>query len=195
MATEASESHVARGRILARLKQETVREHEAIEAAAVATGFLVDAGAYRRYLRAMYGFFAAIEPELERALPELAGRAKLDWLRADLVALGEVPDAVRVCPHIRPFTDRSRAFGAGYVVEGSMLGGRYILDRLRRAGVAPEARTFFTGYGPDTGARWRSFVAMLGAFAGEDGCSDAIVEGANATFLTLRGWLSRLPAA
>lgn len=142
--------------MLVRLEHETRSEHEAIEEVAVATGFLASEAAYARYLRAMHGFFAAIEPELERAMPELAGRGKLGWLAADLAALGEDPSALAVCPGVRPFVDRAAAFGAGYVVEGSMLGGRYILDRLRRANVAPHARTFFAGYGPETGARWLS---------------------------------------
>lgn len=195
MAIETRKSHVARGRILARLERETRAEHEAIEAVAVATGFMTDEQAYRRYLGAMYGFFATLEPELHRALPELEGRSKLEWLRTDLATFGDDADGLAQCSDVGMTAPRSAAFGAAYVVEGSTLGGRFILDRIGRAGVAPGARTFFAGYGASTGARWKAFVALLTEHAEGGERDEAIIAGANATFRALRLWLSRLPRA
>lgn len=191
MPPETSTRHATDLRILPRLKRETREAHLAIEAVAIATGFLEDPAAYARYLRATYGFHAAIEPKLERALPELAGRSKLAWLREDLAALGVEPDGLAREDALGPLADRAAAFGAAYVIEGSTLGGRFILARLGRSGIARGATRFFSGYGGDTGRMWRSFGDALAGFAAETGRGDAIVAGANETFDVMRAWIAQ----
>jgi heme oxygenase len=55
----------------------------------------------------------------------------------------------------------SEALGLFYVLEGSTLGGRLILRELARRGVDLADLTFLDPYGTETGARWRSFLAVL----------------------------------
>jgi len=189
---------VARPAMLALLRSDTLAAHELTERIAVGTRFLEDPAAYHRYVRATYGFYAALEPSLaaapgiEGALPDLDARRKLHLLDRDLRALGDDGAAIGSLPRCGALPELDapeRAFGCAYVVEGATLGGRYILDRVRRAGTAPEgARAFFGGYGAATGTMWRRFAGALEAFATRHD-PDAIVRGARETFAALGAWL------
>jgi heme oxygenase len=56
---------------------------------------------------------------------------------------------------------RAEALGAMYVLEGSTLGGRKILQALRRQGVSTDDLHFLDPYGKDAGVNWRVFLAIL----------------------------------
>jgi heme oxygenase len=61
-----------------------------------------------------------------------------------------------------------KAFGCLYVMEGSTLGGKIIYNILKKQlGLSDSAgASFFYGYGPATGEKWKTFGASLEAFAG-----------------------------
>lgn len=76
----------------------------------------------------------------------------------------------------------STAFALGilYVVEGSTLGGRFILKNVSKF---PELSgdqgvSYFNGYGEKTGSFWKAFLAFLSEYEQEHNCGDAIIEGA-----------------
>jgi heme oxygenase len=82
------------------------------------------------------------------------------------------------------------------VLEGSTLGGRYILAKLPPA-LAPlrgRATAFLEGYGAETGARWRAFgeiaLRAIGSAADVDAAEDEAVAGACETFARLIDWLA-----
>ena len=77
-------------------------------------------------------------------------------------------------------------------MEGSTLGGQLISKTLRGAGWAPEGGlSYFNPYGRQTAAMWSAFRTDLEAAApGLD--ADAAVQGAEATFQTLRYGLANL---
>jgi heme oxygenase len=56
---------------------------------------------------------------------------------------------------------RAEALGAFYVLEGSSLGGRFILKELKRRDVSLAGLGFLDPYGADTSQRWQSFLAIL----------------------------------
>jgi heme oxygenase len=62
---------------------------------------------------------------------------------------------------------RSEALGFLYVTEGSTLGGRLILRELADRGTSLEGLGFLDPYRAETGARWRSFLAVLECEVGE----------------------------
>lgn len=76
----------------------------------------------------------------------------------------------------------SEAFALGilYVVEGSTLGGRFILKNVSKF---PELSgdkgvSYFNGYGDKTGSFWKSFLNFLSEYEQEYNCGDEIIEGA-----------------
>jgi heme oxygenase len=57
--------------------------------------------------------------------------------------------------------NEAEALGMLYVLEGSTLGGRFILRALAERGIEDPDLTFLDPYGAETGARWRAFLAVL----------------------------------
>jgi heme oxygenase len=170
-----------------------------------------DAGVadYARYLIAMRGFHAPVEDMFaaDRALAA-AGfaadeRRKTGLLIRDLRALAAVvdlPDQGSVCggatvccddmPEIDSFAAR---LGMAYVIEGSTLGGKFILARLpaQLAVWRGVATAFLDGYGAATGARWRGFGAIVERAVTTDDAEAQLVAGARQTFASLIRWLAR----
>lgn len=139
---------------------------------------------YARYLRAMHGFHAPIEAALAGcAALEAAGfaaalRRKAPLLAKDLQRVDPCGSAPACCSALPASDSVARRIGIAYVIEGSTLGGKYILAHLPQA-LAPlrgTATAFLEGYGADTGDRWRGFgeiAARLG-----DGSEAEVVAGA-----------------
>lgn len=76
----------------------------------------------------------------------------------------------------------SAAFALGilYVVEGSTLGGRFILKNVSKR---PELSgdqgvSYFNGYGEKTGSFWKSFLSFLSEYEQEHNCGEEIIDGA-----------------
>jgi heme oxygenase len=119
------------------------------------------------------------------AAPWLAGLGGLDFdgrrrtplLRVDLGVLGLAPTPAGRAPRAR---SRAEALGWMYVLEGSTLGGQVIRRRLTAAGGDMAGLSFLDPYGPRTGERWRSFLAVLEREAAAD--PQAAVAGACAGF-------------
>jgi heme oxygenase len=157
---------------------------------------------YARYLRAMYGFHAPIENALaadgvlESAGFAAARRRKTPWLAHDLRRLDPC-DIVPPCCSALPVSDSfARRIGIAYVVEGSTLGGKYILAHLppALAALRGTATAFLEGYGAETGARWRGFAeiaARLITAASAPGAEAEAIAGARDTFERLIAWLAR----
>lgn len=154
---------------------------------------------YARYLRAMYGFHAPIENALaadgtlEAAGFAAALRRKTPLLAQDLRRLdpcGPVPP----CCFALPVSDSvARRIGIAYVIEGSTLGGKYILAHLPPAVAALRgtATAFLEGYGAATGARWRGFAEIAARLIALPGAEAEAIAGARDTFERLIAWLAR----
>lgn len=176
--------------IMARLKRETAPLHAELDA--MVAPMLSDRGRYRVLLAGLRDAYGIIElklarhaARLARAAYNLAERTKLRWLDHDLSVLRESePRVIRVRYEL---PNASAAFGAIYVVEGATLGGQIIARQVIPAlGLSPERGCrFFTGYGPETGERWRetrdAIAAHLVSAAGPHGTNE-MVAGARMTF-------------
>lgn len=146
--------------IMARLKYETAPLHAELDA--MVAPLLSERARYRSLLASLRDAYAAIERELARhavqlarAGYDLAQRTKLRWLDDDLTTLnGPEPRAIRTSYTL---ANSSAALGAVYVVEGATLGGQVIARQVIPALALSSERgcRFFTGYGPETGERWR----------------------------------------
>lgn len=175
--------------LAARLRAETRTAHDAIEAAVGFEARVANRAAYRRWLERLYGFHRVWEPLVAEALDEpsfLTPRLKLPLLADDLDRMGvSAPDALPA-PDWSPFASRGEAIGSLYVVEGSTLGGQVIAKRVRA--VLGFKAVYHASYGRRSAAMWRGFQARLADVAVVE--HDAVVAGADMTFVRLRDWLT-----
>lgn len=184
---------MALGPLLARFKDSTAALH--LEAERYVRILDRDAGVddYRRYLVAMHGFHVPLEQRFrEHAALAAAGfaaetRSKRAWLEADLDALA-VSDRP-LCDRVPAVGSLARAVGAAYVLEGSSLGGRFILAKLppALASLRGSATRFLDGYGSETGAQWRRFAGVAAQVDDEQAAVDAACD----CFERMIGWLAR----
>ncbi|KAA2236107.1 biliverdin-producing heme oxygenase [Salinarimonas soli] len=172
------------------LRAGTGAAHEAVEHATGLPGSVATLAEYRACLAGFARVIGPLEQSL-RAVPGFAAygicldeRARMPALRADLRHLGIDADALAPVSPPR-LGDLAAGLGALYVVEGSVLGGRVILDALsgRLGDEIAAAAAFFGGRGPRTGLLWQTFRAALDRF-GEDhpGRASDVIAGAERTF-------------
>jgi hypothetical protein len=94
--------------------------------------------------------------------------------------------------HLGPLTNPAQLWGCLYVIEGATLGGQIIIKKLSdHLGLTTSSgASFFDGYGPHTGSRWKAFCAAVPA-DGDDapGGREAMLSSANLTFDLLGEWL------
>jgi heme oxygenase len=136
---------------------------------------------YRSFLESFFRFVRPVEAlldglDLKTLGIDYSSRRKTCWIETDLKDLGHTGESLG---HLQSFeklpelTDPVEALGAMYVLEGSSLGRQVMLSKLaERLNIRPDwAGHFFSGYGKETGAMWRSFVAILNEVgkAPEDG--------------------------
>ena len=186
-----------------RLREATAQIHERLHGhaglGAAATGAMARDD-YRLLLARLWGFHKAFEEALDEAARSLAldiamaDRARAPMLEADLTTLGldarQIAQLPR-CDYIFRPADAPAFMGALYVVEGSTLGGVHIARALSGLFDGPEGegRKFFLGYGERHSLMWRGFLARLDAFAGDEFCEAAAIEGAVRTFADFEIWM------
>lgn len=141
----------------------------------------------------LYGVVRPIERELAAVIglddPALAfeKRRKSPLLTADLLSIAPTApiDLYAESKDVPALTSLPRALGCMYVLEGSTLGGRFILKSLN--GRFANASRFLEAHGEDTPKMWHEFLSVLehrGA-----GCAEEIVLGATDTFSAFERWL------
>jgi len=154
----------------ARLKRDLAKTHAALEDVMQLPHAIQTVADYAATLKIFHAVFAPLEDALaqQRQWPlhgiDFATHRRAPALAADLKTLtGETAPATQKIP---PFARFAEAFGALYVLEGSALGGRFILrDLERRLGPAiAGAKTFFEGNGAQTGPFWQDFRQKLDAY-------------------------------
>ena len=184
--------------LLRRLKSETAALHELAEEHVRILDQDAAPEDYHRYLVAMHGYHAPLEERfaahagLAAAGFEAPLRKKRHLIERDLAGLGDLRTAWPACPRLPDIGPLARAVGTAYVIEGSTLGGRFILAKLPPA-LAPlrgRATAFLEGYGAATGDRWRAFGELVGRAVGSPAEEDAAVDAACETFARLIDWLA-----
>jgi heme oxygenase (biliverdin-IX-beta and delta-forming) len=154
---------------------------------------------YGTILRILYGFYAPVEARLGRIADwtqrglALEERRKSPLLRHDLRALNQRTLApTQWCNSLPELKSVPFAIGCLYVLEGATLGGQIIArDVQRHLGLhAMRGTAFFSGYGPATGAMWRTFGQFVAEYAAPLPDDAAIIAGANATFVAFEHWLN-----
>lgn len=169
------ERSIARGQARERLRRETGHLHALLDGLPLSqalAGGEVDAGGYLLALQATEQVFAALEQPARDGLADAAGGfmalwpARTDCLRADIGVLGGAPR--------RPLMDGPRcdsvaqSLGWLYVLEGSLLGGQVIRQKLEQSGRWAQLQTggplrFHSLPRQQAAARWSAVVSLLDA--------------------------------
>jgi heme oxygenase len=152
--------------------------------------------AYLEILRRFYGYFSPLEqrfeafPALLEWLPDYTERRKARLLLDDLNSLHDQAEP-RLCRELPGISTDAQAFGCLYVMEGSTLGGKIIYNILKKQLGLDKlvGASFFYGYGPATGEKWKTFGSQMEAFGRETGTDEEIIAAANDTFQKFEQWL------
>ncbi len=179
--------------ILESLRNNTRNEHSQLEALPISKSIVseeVTLAQYALYLQLMYPIVLQIEksvyPLLRNIIPDLDLRYKADMIVNDLIAIeAQVPENITVLELPKPM-DMGFALGIVYVIEGSTLGGRYILNNIsKQLDLSPaHGASYFAGYQNATGSRWKDFLGTLAQSAFDEN-QDAIIEGARFAFQSI----------
>ena len=146
-----------------------LREASAVQHAALDAGigplFAAGEDGYRVFLRASARALLPIEAALQRAgvatpLEDWPDRARSQALIEDIAAFGEAP---RVDSDSPAMTGEASVLGALYVLEGSRLGGLWLLGHaMANASPRMQAATRYLGHGAGK-AYWPTFLSRLEA--------------------------------
>lgn len=138
------------------LEKKVVRKIKAIENNHDYANFLKYFYAYYSHLERVIGPFITAE-----RLPDHKDRRNSDYLKRDIEALGSNIDNLpeTTVPKIE---NHIQAFGALYVMEGSIMGGGIIVQLLEKVSIN-EGVSFFSGYGENTERMWEIFTEILNA--------------------------------
>lgn len=138
---------------------------------------------YADLLKHFYAYFSKVEQAIApyittEVLPDYSARRTSIYLKQDIEALGFSTNSL---PHAQALDINSapEAIGALYVMEGSIMGGKIIVQMLAKGGIT-EGVSFFSGYGEATDSMWALFIEALNktGAANPQGAIDA----ANKTF-------------
>jgi heme oxygenase len=181
----------------------TAQEHGEVERTLALPGSIQTMADYRRWLIRFFGIYQPLEYLLSGFAGWSAAGIRVDQLGhtqalvKDLKAMEcEVNSIDFASREALPMVETlGHALGALYVLEGSKLGGRYILkDLSNRLGSDIEGMdAFFTGYGAHTAVRWASFKGSLDRFSALRPVEfSQVIAGAKMTYAAIGAWMSPL---
>ena len=174
---------------LDQLRSQTRDAHTQLESLPVSasiTSDTISVAAYTHYLQLMHAVISETEDKIFELLggiiPDLEQRRKRQWIESDLQQLGFAP---KIFGEVFK-TEISVPFALGimYTVEGSTMGGRYILKNIESALGLNENQgaKYFAGYGDATGKFWKNFLNSLTGYESQTGNTDEIIAGARYAF-------------
>jgi len=185
----------APGSMLSELRSATRERHAALDEANFALRpENITRAHYIAFLRCMLAVVRPLEermqalPLFEARMPDSQLRRRAAALTRDLHAVG-APDLPRDdAPHLPAIATVSQAFGCGYVLEGSSLGGAVLARALGPllALAADSGMTYWTAYGDQVGPMWLRFIDALESWASRVSASErqVVTATASATFDT-----------
>jgi heme oxygenase (biliverdin-IX-beta and delta-forming) len=147
------------------IKEATRDAHQQLEVIVVKRLKAIRSNAdYADVLKHFFSYFSEVEKAIAPyittdVLPDHAARRNSSYLKQDIEALG---GSVDVLPKAQApaISSVAEALGALYVMEGSIMGGRIIVQMLEKYGVTTGV-SFFSGYGAETGKMWQAFTDVM----------------------------------
>jgi heme oxygenase len=186
---------------LEKLRANTAKAHKNLESLPISSSLLhptLSTVDYTAYLRLMYDIVAGLEKEILPSITSIIPQPqqlKAVQIEDDLVFTGYGKPKSFKNPFGSKIMSIPKMLGIAYVVEGSTLGGRFILKNVQAALGYDEngGATYFYGYGNKTGSTWKNFLDSLASFAVNHNCEDEIIEGAVFAFEKIFTHLNCLP--
>lgn len=152
--------------LLSTLREGTREWHLRVEARLQPAGQWTLVG-YAAMLRAFHQVIHSLEPQLCKLLGDAfippPPFSRTDRIRKDLEELGAAPLTTYASPlRVESAAD---AYGIGYVLQGSLLGGAVIARQLRAAySNQPVPTAYLELYGDELPGAWRRFCHELNSF-------------------------------
>lgn len=184
---------------LDRLRAQTAASHLKLEGLPVSKAIIsadLNKAGYALYLNLMADVINDTETHIFQMLQDiildLDQRKKNALILEDLRTIGTAKDTFLP---VFEAENKTAAFALGifYVVEGSALGGRYILKNVTATLGFDETNgaSYFAGYGNHTGSFWKNFLAAMTAYEIESGEGADIIAGAGYAFTAIYEHLSQ----
>jgi heme oxygenase len=168
------------------IKEATHTAHQQLEVIVVKKLKAIRSQAeYADLLKHFYAYFNKVEQAIApfittEVLPDYASRRNSSHIKNDIEALGATVTDLPLA-EAPAIPDTISALGALYVMEGSIMGGRIIVQMLEKAGIT-QGVSFFSGYGEATGRMWQGFTEVLNQYAPTTEDETKAIATANATF-------------
>jgi heme oxygenase len=149
------------------LRETTRGAHEALEAVLDDAGYFKNLPAYMDYLRRLRLFHAVFERCLVEPGQMWLARWQIgdhrNWLDQDLAALGEGgPGPLSVAPARHPkCVDRASLLGAFYVLLGSTLGAKILVQRFDALGLPSDRGRAYLANLSRSNEVWHDFLSVL----------------------------------
>lgn len=168
------------------IKSQTADSHKKLESLSVSASILspdMKIEDYIHYLSLMHDVHKNTEevvyPLLSQIIPDLDQRKKKYLIEEDLSFLNHNKTTSST---VFDKTEMSVPFALGvfYVIEGSSLGGRFILKNIvnNKQLSNDQGVSYFKGYGDKTGSFWKNFLNILAEYEQNNNGADSIIEGA-----------------
>ena len=179
------------------LKFATAAAHSSLEGLLAKRGYFEGREQYIQYLQRFFAFQdeaeRALEVELTSAVvPDWSERKRAHLAKADLATL-DAPerDFSRFSGRLPRVTWSEQVLGIVYVLEGSTLGGAYLLKQLAPLGInATHGGSYLASYGSQRGRMWQRFLSRLEEAQRRQLRADSIAAAAIATFAAARHYLT-----
>lgn len=172
------------GTLHALLRRRTSAQHDHVETLA-GGGMLASRDGYVRFLNGSYSARAALEPVLDAAgaadvFAAWPGRRIAALIAADLGDLGErPPGSIATAPEI---AGRAELLGSLYVVEGSSLGARVLVNSVQAFGMIAAHGARHLHHQASDRSAWRQFMTILDGADLDAGQEELCVHAASRTF-------------
>ncbi len=177
-----------------RLKELTNETHDRLDTSIMAGDPFASRERYALFLKVQHGFHREIDalyfdPQLDRMLPDLAGRRRFDLVVQDLADIGTEPSPAHGEPVFARGVpvDIPTAAGWLYVAEGSNLGAAFLLKAAARLGLGETFGARHLAAAPEgRGLHWKTFTAALDALDLTEADEARVTAGAEAAFARVR---------
>lgn len=171
---------------LSDLKSKTLDSHKKLESLQISVSILspdMKISDYTNYLSLMHDVHKNTEelvfPLVYEIVKDLDKRKKSNLIEEDFNFLTYNKTDLKQVFHNKEI---SAAFALGilYVMEGSTLGGRFILKNISTISGLDKGLgiSYFQGYGEKTGSYWKTFLGYMSEYEENYNCGNTIIEGA-----------------
>ena len=186
------------------LRTKTTESHKELEALPISKSIVdpkITVEEYALYLSLMHdivqNFEENIYPILSEVISDLSERKKAHLILNDLKNIGS--EKKQTFSPLKNSSEISIPFAMGmmYVVEGSTLGGRFILKNIQESLNFTEENgaSYFSGYGNKTGSFWKNYLNSLSDFEAQNNSEEEIIAGADYAFRIIGKHLSENSAS